>query len=65
MTDGFKNDIQNLVNFHTSSVYVLAERMYFLDKGSPSNFSFLDFPLLVSSCPSSSCGFWNQESIFV
>ena len=31
-----------------SSVYnVLAEGMYFLDKSSPSNFNFLDFPLLV------------------
>ena len=34
-----------------SSVYnVLAEGMHFLDKSSPSNFKFLDFPLLVSSC---------------
>ena len=28
-------------------VYVLAEEMYFLDESSPSNFNFLDFPLLV------------------
>ena len=27
--------------------YVLAEGMYFLDKCSPSNFNFLDFPLLI------------------
>ena len=30
-----------------SSIYVLAEGMYFLDKSSPSNFNFLHFPLLV------------------
>ena len=52
MTYGFKNDISNLVNLHTSSldkstIYnVLAEGMHFLDK-KPSNFNFLDFPLLV------------------
>ena len=30
-----------------SEYNVLAEGMYFLDKGSPSNLNFLDFPLLV------------------
>ena len=30
-----------------SSVYVLAEGMYFLDKGNPSNFRFLDFTQLA------------------
>ena len=45
---------------------VLAYGMYFLDKrSSPSNLNFLDFPLLVWSCPNSSCDFWNQESVFV
>ena len=39
--------------------------MSFLDKSIPSNFNFLDFPLLAWSCPNSSCGFWNQESVFV
>ena len=49
-----------------SSVYnVLAEEMYFLDKSSPSNFSFLDFPMLAWSCPNSACDFLNQESIYV
>ena len=41
--------------FSKSSEYnVLAEGMYFLDKSSPSNFNFLEFPLLVWSCPNSS-----------
>ena len=30
-----------------SSAYVLAERMYFLDKRIPPNFNFSDFSLLV------------------
>ena len=41
MAYGFKNDISNLVNFHAkswmldkSTVYVLAEGMYFLDTSS-------------------------------
>ena len=52
--------------FNKSSLYhVLAEGMWFLDKSSPSNFNFLDFPLLVWSCPNSSCNFWNQELVFV
>ena len=52
---------------------VLAEEMYFLDKSSPSNFKFFDFPLLVRSlqclsglsnvCRNSSCDFLNQESV--
>ena len=55
MTYGFKNGINNLVNFlkllkvmlDKSSVYnVLAEGMYFLDKN-PSNFNLLNSPLLV------------------
>ena len=47
-----------------SSLYnVFAEGIYFLDKSGPSNFNFLDFPLLV--CPVSSCDFWNQKSVFV
>ena len=42
-----------------SFVYnVLAEGVYVLDKSSPSNFNFLDFPLLSWSCPNSSCDFW-------
>ena len=54
------------VMLHKSSKYkLLAEEMYFLDKSSPSNFNFLDFPLIVWSCPNSPCGFWNQESVFV
>ena len=45
-----------------SSVYnVLTEGMYYLNKSSPSNFNFSDFPLLVWSCPNSSCDFWNQN----
>ena len=40
-----------------SSVHVLAEGMHFLDKSNPSNFNFLDTPLLVSSCPNSSYDF--------
>ena len=32
-----------------SSVYVLVEGMYFLDKSSLSNFNFLDYPLLVQN----------------
>ena len=45
-----------------SSAYnVLTEGMYFLNKSSPSNFNFSDFPLLVWSCPNSSCDFWNQN----
>ena len=48
-----------------SFVYVLAEGMYFLDKFSPLNFNFLDFPLLVWSYPNYLCDFWNQESAFV
>ena len=39
--------------------------MYFLDKSSPSNLNFLDFPLVVWSCLNSSCDFGNQESVFV
>ena len=46
-------------------VYVLAEGMYFFDKSSPSDFNFLDFPLLVWDCPNSSCDFWSQELVFV
>ena len=35
-----------------SFVYnILAEGMYFLDKSSPSNFSFLDFPLFFFLLP--------------
>ena len=42
------------------SVYnVLAERMYFLDTSSPSNFNFFD----LSACLNSSYNFWNQESV--
>ena len=48
-----------------SSVYVLAEEMYFWDKCNPLNFNFLDFPLLAWSFPNSSHDFWNQESVFV
>ena len=45
--------MKQFLNFRTSeilktSVYnVLAEGMYLLDKSSPSNFNFLDFPLVV------------------
>ena len=45
------------------SVYVLAERMYILDKSNHSHFTFLVFPLFAWSCPNSSCNFWNQESV--
>ena len=43
--------------------YALAEadRICFLSKSGPSIFNFLDFPLLVCSCPNSSCDFSNQE----
>ena len=45
-----------------SSVYnVLVEGMHFLDKCSPLNFNFSDFPLLVWSYPNSSYDSWNQE----
>ena len=41
-----------------SSVYnVLVEGMYFLDKCSPLNFNFLQFPLLVCSYPNFSYDF--------
>ena len=47
-----------------SSVYiVLAERMYFFNKGSPSNFNFLDCLLFLWSCPNSLCGFWKPETV--
>ena len=42
------------------SIHILAERMYILDKSSPSNFNFLDFLLPVWSCPNSSYDFQNQ-----
>ena len=47
---GFKEFGEQVVEskFNKSSLYnVLAEGMCFLDKSSPSNFKFLDFPLLV------------------
>ena len=54
MTYGFKNEMSNLANFHTSSrkevmldkssVYVLAEGIYFC--GSPSNLTFWTFHCL-------------------
>ena len=47
-----------------SFVYdVLAEGVCFLNKSSPLNFNFLDFPLLVWCGPNFSCDFWNQEFI--
>ena len=42
-----------------SAYNIIAEGMNFLDKSSPSNFNFLDFPLLPWSCPNFSCDFWN------
>ena len=47
-----------------TTVYILAEGMYFLDER-PSNFNFFDFKRLVSSSSNSSCDLWNQESAFV
>ena len=44
---------------------VLGEGMKFLDKCSPLNFNFLDFPVLVWSYPNSSYDFWNLELHFV
>ena len=40
---------------------VSAEGMYFLDKINPSNFNFLDFWLLVWSCPNFSCDFGTRS----
>ena len=40
-----------------SSVFALAEGLYFLDKCSPLNFNFLDFPLVAWSYPNSSYDF--------
>ena len=57
-------EFSHKVMLDKSSVYVLAERMHFLNKSSPSNLNFLDFPMLVWSCPDS-CDFWNQESVFL
>ena len=45
------------------SVNVLGEGMQFLEKCSPLNFNFLDFPQLVWSYPNSSYDFWNLESV--
>ena len=57
MTYGFKNYLINLVKVlkvvveskvgKSSAYNVLAEGMCFLGQSSPSNFNFLDFPLLV------------------
>ena len=46
-----------------SSVCVLVEGMYFLDKSIPSNFNFLDYPLLVQNVIVQISQ--NQESVFV
>ena len=43
---------------------VLDKGMYFPDKGSPSNFNFLDISLLALNCPNSSCDFGNHEYVF-
>ena len=54
------------IKIDKSSVYtVLAEGIYFLDKNSPLNFKFLKNLKNIFSCPNSSCGFWNQESVLV
>ena len=58
MTNSFKKDLRNLVNVHqvVKSIY-FSWRNIFLDKSSPSNVNFLNFPLLAWSCPDSLCDF--------
>ena len=59
----FQTTSQLKVMLDKSVNNVLGEGMQFLDKCSPLNFNFLDFPLLVWSYPNSSYGFWNLESV--
>ena len=50
-----------MLDKHVNSV--LGEGMQFLDKCSPLNFNFLDFPLLAWSYSNSSYDFWNLETV--
>ena len=59
----FQTTSQLKVMLDKSINKVLGEIMWLLEKYSPLNFTFLDFPLLVWSYPNSSYDFWNLVSV--